>query len=499
MLPTTSDYFDATKSAEVIRHVLVDELKLEAPAQFGMVEDGQFHWMIAVMDKRNLRHPIARYTHEGVRHQLSTALDGLPVALSNSSGLRFGVLLSGRPQLPKSLTFPGMPGERDVIRFGVGLRGEVSLHAKKIINMIVCGGQDSGKSTLLRMMAYTARFHGAKLYLADSQEHTFNPDAWNPLAAMPVAGSRSALMTLLARMQAEAEERSVLFRQAAQGGVPPDDIDAYNVWADTQGADTQVRTLPRVWLIGDEMNSYLSDRAVQERIVELARTGRKWGVHLVLAGHNWRSEDIPRGLSAMFPTRLCLQVADDTSGRVTLDDQRWGRQAMKFKTPGRAVLRLRTYQTIQVYKITPEQEREWLSGTQTLPPLNEVEQKIVEYAVRQGGEFKFREIAASVEGTSEWQVRKLAETWTERGWLEYGKDATSPRRVTQKLADLAGTPLPSASPHLEPAETRGAGERKMGGETLTGAQASQGITGGSQAASEPLTGTAQALTGLTGA
>ena len=428
MLPETSDYFKATKTAEVIQRVLVDELKLEPPSKFWMVEDGQFHWLIAVMDAQNLRHPIARYTHEGVRHQLSTAVGGLPVALSNSSGLRFGVLLSGRPQLPRSLTFPGMPGERDVIRFGMGLRGEVSLHAKKMINMIVCGGQDSGKSTLLRMMAYTNRFHGAKLYLADSQEHTFNPDAWNPLAAMPVAGSRSALMTLLARMQAEVEERSVLFRQAAQnsGGIPPEDIDAYNQVA---------YPLPRVWFFGDEMNTYLSERAVQERIADLARVGRKWGVHLVVAGHNWRGEDIPRGLSAMFPTRLCLRVADDTSGRVTLDDHRWGRQAMKFKVPGRAVLRTSKFETIQLYQVTLDQEREWLAGTSAPSPLPANEMEIVKRSLdEEEGKMTLEFLMGK--GLTDTSARQLSERYEALGWLKKDAARDNARFVTPKLRDL---------------------------------------------------------------
>jgi hypothetical protein len=462
MLPEMKDYSKAQDIAEIIQRVMAEEMRLEPPSKYWMVQDGQFSWLIAVMDTQHLGGSIARYTHEGVRHQLSTAIGGLPVALSNSTGLRYGVLLSGRPQLPKMVEFPGIPTERDVIRFGVGLRGEVTLHAKKIVNMIVGGGQDSGKSTFLRMAAHTARLHGAKLYLADPMAHTFNPDVWNKLASLEVAGSRSDLLRLLVRMQAEVEERSVLFRQAADGGIPPEDIDAYNASQDQQ--------LPRVWLMGDEMNTYLSDKGVQEQIADLARVGRKWGVHLILAGHNWRSEDIPRGLSAMFPTRLCLRVADDTSGRVTLDDHRWGRQAMKFKVPGRAVLRAGTYQTMQLFMITAEQETEWLSGTMVASALTEIEKQIVAFAIEHGGEFKFREISARIKGTSEWQVRKLAEVWSQRGWLEKGKDATSPRRVTAKLADLAGI-------------------------SLTGSQASQGITGGSQTSH----GFSQALTGITGA
>lgn len=429
MLPEMADYIKAQDVAEIIQRVMTEEMRLEPPSQWWMIQDGQFKWLIGVMDVQHLRGSIAKYTTEVVRHQLSTALGGLPVALSNSTGLRYGVLLSGRPKLPKSVMFPGIPNERDTIRFGVGLRGEVAIHAKKIVNMIVGGGQDSGKSTFLRMAAHTARLHGAELYLVDPMAHTFNPDVWNRLAAAEVAGSRSDLLRLLEKVQAEVEVRSALFRQAAKNGIPPEDIDAFN-----QDAE---ELLPRVWLMGDEMNTYLSDKAVQERIADLARVGRKWGVHLILAGHNWRSEDIPRGLSAMFPTRLCLRVADDTSGRVTLDDHRWGRQAMKFKHPGRAVLRAGTYQTMQLYQVTPAQEMEWMANaiTDSLSPLPEDEMEIVRRAISET-EGKMTLGLLADWGMSEWTARILLERYEQRGWLARDQYQGNARYVTEKLKDL---------------------------------------------------------------
>jgi hypothetical protein len=428
MLPDVNEYLKAQDIAEVIQRVMMEEMRLEPPSQWWMIQDGQFKWLIGVMDVQNLHGSIAKYTTEVVRHQLSTAIGGLPVALSSSTGLRYGILLSGRPKLPKAVKFPGIPSERDTIRFGVGLRGEVSLHAKKIVNMLVGGGQDSGKSTFLRLAAHTARMHGATLYLADPMAHTFNPDVWNRLAASEVAGSRSDLLRLLEKVQAEVEARSALFRRAAQGGIPPEDIDAYNQVADP---------LPRIWLIGDEMNTYLSDRVVQERIADLARVGRKWGVHLILAGHNWRSEDIPRGLSAMFPTRLCLRVADDTSGRVTLDDHRWGRQAMQFRYPGRAVLRAGTYQTIQLYQLTQEQEMEWLAAsiTDALSPLSDAEIEIVERAIREaGGKMTIGLLEGW--GMGHREARRMVETYEARGWLEQDATQGNARVITSKLTDL---------------------------------------------------------------
>jgi hypothetical protein len=436
MLPTVDSYTRAQKCALAIDHVMVDELKLQAPGKYLLVEDGAFTWLLAVMDVQNLHGSLSKYTAENLRHQLSTAVSGLPVAMSNHSGLRYAVLLSGRPQLPRKVIFPGIP-ERDVISFGIGLRGAVNFHARKIINLIIGGSQDSGKSMALRLLAHVNRLHGAKLYLADPVLHTFNPDVWNSLAAIPVASSKRELFAMIERLQAEVEERSAAFRQAATGGVSPEDIDAYN-----ETGQGQAQPLHRIWFIGDEMNTYLADRMMQERMADLARVGRKWGVHVAMAAHTWRDADIPRGLSALFPSRLCLKVADDTSGRVALSDVRWGRQPLKFRMPGRAVLLANgLYQKVQMYYVTPEQEREWMQRGQPNEvqvqgqPLPEREMEIVTRSMREAEGRMTMDVLMGF-GMSDTQARVLTARYEMRGLVEKDRRQGNARYITQKLRDL---------------------------------------------------------------
>jgi len=56
-------------------------------------------WLFVVLEVSPLKHP-EDYTAPGVLHYLSTALDGLPVVISESYGLRYAVLLSS-PNLLK--------------------------------------------------------------------------------------------------------------------------------------------------------------------------------------------------------------------------------------------------------------------------------------------------------------------------------------------------------------------------------------------------------------
>ncbi len=448
----------AKVAAQIIQHVLVNELNLAAPVQFVLTERSGLIWLIAIMDPLHLGKSIEAYNSPKTLHHLSTALRGVYVGLANHTGLRYGVLLSARPRLPKLVDFPGF--ERDALRLGVSLRYELRLQADEIGNAIISGPPGQGKSNLLKLLAHQMRMSGWKLYLADPQGHTFNPDVWSGLAAAPVAGSLDEVRGLLERLEAERIDRQAMFRHVALDGIPPEDIAQYNA------ASTEA--LPRFVLLFDESNTWL--KQVVTETADLARQIRKFGGHIILAGHDWHATDIPRSLSAQFATRIALSSNDDTAARVILNNDRWGRWTMN-KPAGRAVIRNPKfgYLPMQIYRVTPEMEREWLGNLESLPALSADEQRMVQVAVDElDCAFKIRDIAAKC-GLGEWGVRQTAERWEKRGWLEKPAHATASRCVTAKLADLAGI-------------------------SLTGTQASQALTGASQASQ----GLSQALTGQNG-
>ena len=164
------------------------------------------------------------------------------------------------------------------------------------------------------------------------------------------------------------------------------------------------------------------------------RRGRKWGLSIVLAAHNWRAKDVSRGLSAMYPTRVCFRVADDTSGMVALNSRRWGKQAMNISTQhtGRGILLLDgRYQVIQAYHLTTEQERQVLAIPVVLSPLSEIERSLVAHAIEQlDGRFIVNKLAAAFagQGVTHHQVQKMAAQFERRGWLTPAH-ATDARRL----------------------------------------------------------------------
>ena len=76
---------------------------------------------------------------------------------------------------------------------------------------------------------------------------------------------------------------------------------------------------------------------------------------MVLAAHNWRAADVPKGLSAMCRTRLCLRVVDTRAGGGA-GGAGAGARGAGIQAPGRGVLRLDgRFQPVQTYRVTPEQ------------------------------------------------------------------------------------------------------------------------------------------------
>jgi len=423
-----SNYLAQARATQTLIIEIMTARQLQAPERWLLAERGGYAWLIGVLPALP---KLAPYITQDLTHSLSTALGGRPVVISNSTGLRYAVLLSDKPSLPDTAQLPPFPAPEN-FDFGVGVRGPVMADAHTWQNMLIGGGQGSGKSTFLRMLSHTARVHGWDIYLADPDGHTFG-GAWERAIGRPIASSGDDVLQLLELLESEIARRAALFR--AVGDMPPEDIDAYNL--------VSADKLKRVLLLVDEANTVMGDKDLVRLLGEIARRGRKWGLHMVLAAHNWRAKDVSRELSGMLQTRLCFRMADDTGGSVTLDNRAWGLYANQIQRPGRAVLRLAgQYQPIQTYILDQQAESDWLTGgaAPTISALSEVECTLVRLAIETlGGQFKIKRLAEMMDGrATEWKIRTVAEEWEKRGWLTHPVDAVSSRKITPELEKLAG-------------------------------------------------------------
>ena len=165
----------------------------------------------------------------------------------------------------------------------------------------------------------------------------------------------------------------------------------------------------------------------------------KYGIHLVIAAHSWRSQDVPRGLSASFATRVSFRVNDDTSASVVLDSNDWGRKAMQLSQPGRGILRLDggSIQDFQAYYLPEERLAALLaSGAPVnISPLSDEERSLVQRAMQEtGGRMTQDDLLAW--GLQPRPARRLAETWERKGWLAQDTNRKNARYLTPALLEL---------------------------------------------------------------
>jgi len=162
-----------------------------------------------------------------------------------------------------------------------------------------------------------------------------------------------------------------------------------------------------------------------------------------MAAHSWRSQDVPRALSASFATRVSFRVNDDTSAAVVLDSNDWGKKAMRLAQPGRGILRLDggSPQIFQSYHLPEERLAGLLASGKPVKasPLSDDERRLVQHALADTGGRMTQDDLVSW-GLAPRQARRLAETWEIKGWLAQDPNRKNARYVTpalQKILDEA--------------------------------------------------------------
>jgi hypothetical protein len=255
-------------------------------------------WLFGVLDLPRLER-LERYTDGALLHHLSTVCDGVPVYVSNSSGLRYGFLLSRRPTLPRRLDFPGCA--RGVARLGERGAGQpVSVRWDDLGHLLVAGMTRSGKSNFLRLVTYQGLREGAQLLLADVDGATFPMLAGSPSLLAPIAGTPDEVHGLVKKGLAECDRRSLLYSQA-EGF--PETLDEYNTKIARRSSPSNplnpFHPLSRVLVVLDEFNATAvalggARGAFAGDVASLCWRGLKFGVNVVVAAQDFDKRVVGR-------------------------------------------------------------------------------------------------------------------------------------------------------------------------------------------------------------
>lgn len=207
-----------------------------------------------------------------------------------------------------------LPKDRIGIGITSGNRG-LWYSQSELGDIMGAGSKGSGKSSLVRSIAYQAYKHNWKLYLADAEQLTFDPAVWGNVASTvpEVEGMLNNLIT-------EFDRRYELYRTAfsmvreTNNQYFVESLTDYNRAADR----FNLEKLPPILLAWDEANNHLSaSSSLDGALHEVLRRNRKPGCTVALFAHTWHSTQVKSAIFTNLTRRIALKCEERTS-RVVL-------------------------------------------------------------------------------------------------------------------------------------------------------------------------------------
>ncbi len=432
--------------AETISHKLSESLsrrKLQpAFSSFFVTHLAGMTPLIAVLDTTRLGDHSA-YLRPDLLHQLSTDLGGLPVYLSNHSGIRYVVLLSPLPKLPHKVELP-IDFPQGKLALGVRFSGQsVLLDWENLTHMAVLGKSGSGKSVFLQSLVYQAIRSDIKLLISDIDQTTFGMLEGHPSLLAPLANEPQAAFGLIEKAVMECNQRAGLFSVLPE---KPQKLSEYNALAIKHG----LQPLPRILVVLDEASSVLtamggSKGNMGQTLATLGWRGRKFGVHFVFAAQEF-TKDILGPIREQVGLSLCFRVRNNVMAEKMGCK---GADRIPEGRPGLAICDL--YGPMQTYFI----DKSLLAHRQNLlPALSSSEFSLFQHAQAEGGRLSTARVQEWGK-TSEWQARRLIESWALKGWLAKDPKKDNAYCITpgmQVLLSNHQTPQTASNP-LEPTQT----------------------------------------------
>lgn len=289
---------------------------------------GQAFWawaredrLIVAFNPLNLRSTRAPLAGEFI-HDLSTALGGVRIVPTNTRGVFLQIGYAAAPARLGERYPLDLAQQPDPLAVPVGMtpRGPLWVPIRKTLGVLIGGSPGFGKTLLLHSwIRALVQGQACQLVLYDGKGTHFARYAGQP--GVTIAADLEPALVALA---AELERRRALLAEHQVH-----DIDAYNALGWTS-------PLQPVVVIIDE--AALIPPASAEKLGELARIGREWGLVLVCATQRTSSDEIHPAIKITLSTRICLPVPEPQDSRVVLGPSTNGADRLP-KIPGRLKIR----------------------------------------------------------------------------------------------------------------------------------------------------------------
>ena len=272
---------------------------------------------VVVWEFQNQSIPLTAW--EDKRAAIEAALDVSIVKMTYGKG-KNRVLVYAVPaqvSLPEVLPWQDeyLSPESFVLVLGESLLGPVTVNLAHIPHILLGGSTGSGKSALLKLLLMQSLRKGAEVYISDFKGGVDFPTVWHKKCHMRF--NEQDLLYTLNQLVAVLKYRK---KRLAETGCK--DLDTYN--------EATREDLPRLVFACDEVAEVL-DRTgrskedkelltqIESRLSTLARLGRAFGIHLILATQRPDANIIPGQIKNNMDFRVCGR-ADNILSQIILDN-----------------------------------------------------------------------------------------------------------------------------------------------------------------------------------
>lgn len=275
------------------------------------------HPNVTVWEFRNQGIPLD--TWEDKQGAIEAALDITIVKLSYGRS-KSRVLLHAVParcDLPAVLPWKEkyLSPDSFVLALGESQFGPVTVNLAHIPHILLGGSTGSGKSILLKLLLMQTVKKGAVVCIADFKGGVDFPPVWHEKCRM--CFEEAELLAMLDMLTSAIESRKALFKQV---GCP--NLDEY--------IKATGDRLPRYILACDEVAEVLDKTGrskedkellsqIENRLATIARQGRAFGVHLILATQRPDATILPGQIRNNLDFRVCGR-ADNVLSQIILDN-----------------------------------------------------------------------------------------------------------------------------------------------------------------------------------
>ncbi len=405
----------------------------QAWAAFHVDSERLYHFSVSDLAKPDVIRQLGAVVHKPVR------------AWADDGGLAYVVELAKRAavRLPDRavLDLDARPAGLDLaVPVGMGHEGAEWRELAALGHALIAGTSGSGKSTFLHA-ALAGLLSGAgpdrlQVALIDPKRSELVPWANVPhlWPEHDIAYTTSDAGDLLADLADEINRRGDALGRAACR-----DIAAYNKQTDNP--------MPYILVIADEVLDLAGERGIAESLKTIARRGRSAGVILWAATQHAAALDgLPRIVNVNLATRFVFRVVDRSAaetagcpGAERIPRDRPGRMLAKMGGPAHEVQGFYLADD-KLQALTRSLARGGAGASNSKFVLTAGQAALVRFAVQElGGAFIKNKLAARFAGQwTDYAIKVLAQDWERQGLLTTPANRADPRRVTPKLAELAG-------------------------------------------------------------